>query len=271
MSSAFFSPYIPDFDLITYYAENNISFLSRISPWSKVFMLAAIVLLVTVNRSVVLLAGLYAVVLLLYLAARLPPRKLAAWSVIPALFVISLVGLIAWGEPGLPLFSCNLAGFTPVLTDNGAMLVISLILKAFIAVTFTLLFLMTTRYGHLAGMISRIFPAPLDQIFLMAYRFLSLTLAMTDSLFKSVYSRGGGLFSSLRMQGSMFAGIFALVFIRSLERGERVHKAMTARGFTGSYPVSGEVPLPGMAELTILVFAAVLLAEAVMSSPFRGW
>jgi cobalt/nickel transport system permease protein len=130
---------------------------------------------------------------------------------------------------------------------------------------------MTTRYQHFAGMISRIFPSPLDQIFLMAYRFLFLTLAMTAALFKSVRSRGGGLIHSLRMQGRLFAGIFALVFIRSFERGERVHKAMIARGFTGSYPLSGEVPRPKIAEYGLLVVTGALVTVAVILSPYRGW
>ena len=40
--------------------------------------------------------------------------------------------------------------------------------------------------------------------------------AMTDSLLKSVYTRGGGLLHSLRMQSRLFAGIFALVFTISV-------------------------------------------------------
>jgi cobalt/nickel transport system permease protein len=130
---------------------------------------------------------------------------------------------------------------------------------------------MTTRYLYLAGIISRVFPAPIDQIFLMAYRFLSLTLAMVAALLKSVRSRGGGLVHSLRMQGRIFGSVFALVFIRSFERGERVHKAMVARGFTGSYPVSGEVPRPGIFEYGFLVVTGALVMAAVITSPYRGW
>jgi cobalt/nickel transport system permease protein len=94
---------------------------------------------------------------------------------------------------------------------------------------------------------------------------------MTAALFKSVRSRGGGLMHSLRMQGRLFAGVFALVFIRSFERGERVHKAMTARGFTGSYPLSGEVPRPVIAEYVLLVVTGALVTVAVLLSPYRGW
>ena len=254
-----------------YYAENGNSFFSKISPWTKGCLLFFIVVLITVSRSLVLLLFLYFIVLLLYLLAGLPAGKLVSWYTLPVLFVLSLVGLMMWSEPGLPLFSWTFFGFTLALTDNGILLVTTLLVKALITVTFSLFFLMTTRYQHFAGIISRIFPAPLDQIFLLAYRFLFLTLAMTASLLKSVKARGGSLMHSLRVQSRLFAGVFALVIIRSFERGERVHKAMTARGFNGVYPLSGEVPRPGILEYGLLVVTGALVTVAVLLSSYRGW
>jgi len=271
MSSTSISPHIPDLNLITYFAETKKSVFTRMSPWTKGCLLVFVVLLVTVSRSLLLLIGLYIAVLLLYLIAGLPAGKLLAWYLLPAVFVLSLVGLLMWSEPGIPILSWTVGAFTLSLSDNGVLLVGTLLIKALITVTFSLFFLMTTRYQHFAGMISRIFPAPLDQIFLMAYRFLFLTLAMTSALFKSVRSRGGGLMHSLRMQGRLFAGVFTLIFIRSFERGERVHKAMIARGFTGSYPLSGEVPRPKIAEYGLLVVTGALVTVAVILSPYRGW
>jgi len=271
MSSPSLSPHIPDLDLITYYAEKDGALFSRVSPWTKAILLVFIILLVTVSRSLVLLGVLYCIVVLLYLIAGLPAGKLVAWYALPFLFVISLIGLMMWNEPGTPLLSLTLGSFTLVLTDNGVLLMATLLIKALISVTFSLFFLMTTRYRYFSAIISRIFPAPLDQIFLMAYRFLFLTLAMTASMFKSVRSRGGGLVHSMRMQGRIFAGVFALVLVRSFERGERVHKAMTARGFTGSYPRSGEVPLPGIAGYCLLAVTGAFVAALVILSPYRGW
>ena len=271
MSSTVFSPHIPDLDLITYYAEKQASFFSRVSPWTKFGSLIFIVLAITITRNLFLLMGLYAVVVALYMAARLPVRKLVAWYTLPLLFVVSLIGLMIWSEPGVPLASVSLWGFSLTLTDNGLLLIGTLTLKAFISVTFSLFFLMTTRYRHFAGMISRLFPSPLDQIFLMAYRFLFLTLSMIASMLKSVRSRGGGLIRSVRMQGRLFAGVFALVFIRSFERGERVHKAMTARGYTGSYASYEDVPRPALTGFALLFALGLLSCALVITSPYRGW
>jgi len=271
MSSAAFSPHIPDLDLITYYAEKQASFFSRVSPWTKFGCLIFLVLAITLTRNLAILLILYFVVVMLYMAARLPIQKLVAWYALPLLFVLSLVGLMIWSEPGVPLFTLSLAGFTLTLTDNGLLLLVTLTLKAFISVTFSLFFLMTTRYQYFAAMISRIFPSPLDQIFLMAYRFLFLTLSMTASVLKSVRSRGGGLMHSVRMQGRLFAGVFAHVFIRSFERGERVHKAMTARGYAGSYVSHGEVPRPALPGFALLAALVILSMALVITSPYRGW
>lgn len=266
MSPAPLSSHIPDFDLITYYAERQESFISKVSPWTKLALLAALVAVITISRSLPLLCACYIVVVLLYAGAGLPLDKLLAWYLLPLVFVVSLVGILMWNEPGQPLFSVGLSGFTLTLTSGGLLLFVTLLIKALISVTFSLFFLMTTRYQHLAAMIARVFPTPLDQIFLMAYRFLFLTLAMTASLLKSVRSRGGGLMHSIRMQGRLFAGIFALVFIRSFEQGERVHRAMTARGFSGSYSVYGAVPRPVLAEYLVLLVAGFAVAALAVLS-----
>ena len=138
MSSTSLSPHIPDLDLITFYAEKQGTVFSRVSPWTKACLLVFLVLLITVNRDLLLLAGLYIIVLALYLLAGLPGRKLAAWYALPVLFVVSLIGLMIWSEPGTPLFSLPLPGFTLTLTDNGMLLFITLLLKALITVTYSL-------------------------------------------------------------------------------------------------------------------------------------
>jgi cobalt/nickel transport system permease protein len=94
---------------------------------------------------------------------------------------------------------------------------------------------------------------------------------MIASILKAVRSRGGGLIHSISMQGRLFAEIFALVFIRSFERSERVHKAMIARGYSGSYGTATEVPGLRMSEyLFVGVSAALVLAVAFITPRFGG-
>lgn len=267
MSTSSLSDHIPDLNLITYYAETRQTWFSWLSPWTKFSLLFLIVLVVTLTRNFFILAGLYCVVLGTYAVARLPVRKLFAWYALPVIFVLSLAGIMAWNEPGTAIISFSIAGITFVLTNNGIMLMVILLLKALIVVTYSLFFLMTTRYQHFSAMIYRIFPFPVDQIFLMTYRFLFLTLAMIGSILKAVRSRGGGLIHSMSMQGRLFAEIFALVFIRSFERSERVHKAMIARGFSGSYGTAVEIPALRLSEY-LLVGISTTLVLALAFTPY---
>jgi cobalt/nickel transport system permease protein len=264
------SDHIPDLNLITFYAQNRQTVYSRVSPWTKLSLLILVIFFITISRNFFLIAGLYIFVLLTYRGAGLPVRKLFAWYALPAIFVLSFVGILAWSEPGHAIISFTLAGMPFMLTDNGIMLIALLLLKALTVVTWSLFFLMTTRYEHFAAIIYRIFPTPLDQIFLMAYRFLFLTLAMTASILKAVRSRGGGLIQSVRMQGRLFAEIFTMVFIRSFERSERVHKAMVARGFSGSYGTAVEIPALRVYEYVLIGLCTALVIAFTIRDPATG-
>lgn len=270
MTTTSLSDHIPDLNLITFYAQNRQTVFSRVSPWTKLSILILVSVFITVTKNIFLVAGLYILVLLVYRAAGLPIKNLFAWYALPAVFVLSFVSILAWSEPGHTIISFSLFTMPFTLTDNGILLIVLLLAKALTVVTWSLFFLMTTRYEHFAAMIDRIFPTPLDQIFLMAYRFLFLTLAMTASILKAVRSRGGGLIRSVRMQGKLFAEIFALVFIRSFERSERVHKAMVARGFSGSYGTAVEIPALHLYEYVLIGLCTALVIALAIRDPATG-
>ena len=58
------------------------------------------------------------------------------------------------------------------------------------------------------------------------------------------------------------------MFIRSYERGERIHQAMLARGFTGTMPMVAAArtgrPQSGLAALFIVAMWAVYLSSVVV-------
>jgi cobalt/nickel transport system permease protein len=246
------SGHIPDIDLITYYSEHNTTIFARMSPWTKAIALVIIVLFVTVVKSLVLIVLLYALVLAIFAAARLPVRKLFAWYTLPLFFVLSLVVLMIWNVPGRTLFSIGAFGYGVTLSDNGLLMLVQLSLKALISVTFSLFFLMTTKYNYFSTMIYRVFPSPIDQIFLMSYRFIFLTLKMVDAMAKALHSRGSGLIASAIKRSRLFAEVFALVFIRSYDRAERVSKAMESRGFNGRYMATTRIPPMRLADYAVI-------------------
>jgi cobalt/nickel transport system permease protein len=270
MSPSVISEHIPDIDLITAFAERQDTLFARASPWTKFILLILVILMITLTANLWVLACMYGAILATCRLAGLPLRKIVAWYAMPVVFVLSLVGILAWSQPGNPVIAIPVAGFVLTLTDQGILLVATLLLKALISVTFSLFFLMTTRYAQFSAMISRLFPSPLDQVFLLAYRFLFLTLAMVASMLKAARSRGGGIIRSLRAQGGLFAGIAGLVFIRSFERAERVQKAMTARGYNGTYAAHTALPAPGIGGYCLLGIAGLAVALTCWLVPHAG-
>ncbi len=254
------SPHIPDLDLITFYSEKGTSLFSRISPWTKALMLVLIIIFVSLDKSLILAVCLYLIVLAIYGSSGLPIKKLFQWYTMPLIFVLSLVLILMWNEPGNPIFSLSVPYFSLTLTDNGLLLLLTLLFKSLASVTYSLFFLMTTRYDYFSAMIYRVFPYPIDQIFLMSYRFIFITLKMVESMIKALRSRGGGLLKSARRQSKMFAEVFALTMIRSYDRADRVNKAMEARGFNGRYVAATRIPGIGAGEyFTMLVTATLMI------------
>ena len=207
---------------------------------------------------------LYILILGIYWASGSPVKKLFQWYLLPVMFVLSLVILLMWREPGHPLMSLWISGMSITLTDNGLLLVFRLLLKALISMTFSMFFLMTTRYAYLSTMIYRVFPSPIDQIFLMSYRFIFITLKMVNAMMKALKSRGGGLIKGMTRQSQMFAEIFALVFIRSYDRAERVNKAMEARGYSGKYIAATGIPRIGNAEYAFMMGILLIIAYQIL-------
>ncbi len=260
MSPLHRSSHIPDPNLITLYAERGASVLHRLDPRAKALALVWLVLFVTLARPAWLLVLAWAGTVVVYLLAGLPLRELLRWYTVPALFVLSLVVFLVWGEPGEPL----LAAGGLVLTTGGVALAVSLLTRALATVTFTLVVLMTTRYVHLAALASTVLPAPVDQVFLLSYRFLFTTLKLVDGLLRALRARGGGLARGVLTSTRLFAGIFALSFVRAYDRADRVGKAMAARGYSGRFASSEPLPPRSAVQLGAVAVGFAALALAVL-------
>ncbi len=260
--------HLPDPNMITLMAERGDSALHRMDPRAKVGALAWLVLLVTLAQSIWILLVAWAGAIAVYRLAGLPLRELLRWYILPAIFVLSLVVLLVWGEPGAVVVSAG--GLT--LTTGGVALAVSLLARALAAVTLTLAVLMTTRYAHVAGMAQRVLPAPLDQIFLLSYRFLFTTLGLLDDLLLALRARGGGLAKGITTRTRLFAGIFALSFLRAYDRADHVSRAMAARGYAGRFALAEPLPPPSRVQLAVvgLAFVALAVAAAAGLPGLRG-
>ncbi|MFC6872921.1 energy-coupling factor transporter transmembrane component T family protein [Halobellus marinus] len=247
------SNHVPDPRLITAYAEHRDGPLHRINPWTKVGVVGALVLAVTVVDSLAVLAGLYAVTLAVYGIAGLPYRRLGAWYTLPSLFLVSVAGPLAFLEPGTPVGGVLT---TPVgdlsVTWEGAALFGELTCRSLTVVTFALAATMTTRYADIAYLLGRLLPRPIDQIALLTYRFTFVMLETLEELVKAVLARGATL-TEFWTNRRTYARILGMTLLTAIERSERLVVSMDARGYDGDVTLYGDVPRPPRREVLAVV------------------
>lgn len=204
-------------------------------------------------------AGLVAAVVAL---ARVPAVTVVRRSVVETPFVVFAVLLpfIATGERtqvlGLSLSEAGLLGAWNLLAKGTLGVVAAIVLAA------------TTTPRDLLGGLDRLhLPRVLVTILAFMIRYAGVVTGDLQRMRVARESRGfrGGTLRHLRAEA---AGVGSL-FVRSYERGERVHQAMVARGYTGRMPslasAAATAPQWGAAALLPLASAAVASTAWVLA------
>jgi len=258
-----FSSHVPDFGMISHLAEQGNSPLHKANSHLKLTYLLLVVIAATSLQKIEYLLVLFFLTLVTYRAGSLPFRLLLQWYLIPVSFVLTIALLFIFNEPGTPIVS--LGSFPRIqLTYGGLSLLIRLLLRTLSVVTYSFSFIMTTKYAHLCAIANSILPTPVNTVFLLAYRFSFVIFEEVISLLKALSSRGGDLVRGLLTQTRIFGGIFAVAFIHSFDRAERIAKAMEARGFDGritTYSAPGKPSRAGLLYflLSVVAFLSVLV------------
>jgi cobalt/nickel transport system permease protein len=258
------SNHVPDPRLMTAMAEHHEGPFHRLSPWTKLGLLGALVVAVTVVNGVVPLVALYGAVLVAYVAANLPIRRLLGWYTLPALFVVSIGGPLLVMEPGTPIgpvLETPLGGLS--VTWAGATLVVELAARSMTVVTFVLATMMTTTYADVATVLDRLLPSPIDQVALLTYRFTFVMLETLEDLVKAAQSRGATL-STFWANRRLYARMLGMTMLAAIERSERLVASMEARGYDGRIAMSSEIPRPPLVELAAIAVAYLLVVGYVL-------
>lgn len=173
--------------------------------------------------------GIDAGLLLLAVAwSRVPFGYLAKRMVVEVPFVVFAVLLpfIAVGE------RTEFLGLT--VSQSGLESALSLLCKATLGVVGGLLLAATTEPRDIVAGLEGKLPAQLVQIMAMMVRYLDVT---SDQLRRMKIARESrGFVARNPTHWPVLAQGAGAFFVRSYERGERVHLAMLARGYTGSLP-----------------------------------
>ncbi|MFC4049164.1 cobalt ECF transporter T component CbiQ [Actinomadura syzygii] len=229
----------------------------RLPPQCKIVAVLAFVLLVVATpREGIWAFGLYAVLLAVVAAtARVPFLTVARRIVIEVPFVAFafLMPFVANGEKigvlGLRLSESGLWGAWNILAKGTLGVVASILLAA------------TTEPRLLLLGIERLrMPQLITQIATFMLRYGDVVTAELGRMKVARASRG---FEARDVRATrVLAKSIGALFLRSYERGERVHLAMVSRGYDGRMPVTHDV---GASAVQWTAAAALPLAAALVT------
>ena len=142
-------------------------------------------------------------------------------------------------KPGIPLFELDLALFTLTGTLEGLDFFISVLLKSWASVTAAVVLTATTPPLRLLEALRALrVPAVLVAIVMLMYRYLFVLVDEAQSLMRARTARSAAIGpksgGSLVWRAKSAGGMAGSLFIRTLDRSERIYMAMLARGYDGT-------------------------------------
>jgi len=180
---------------------------------------------------------LTAMVLAMAVASRLGIGFVQRRAALALPFTLAAVTAV-FSLPGRPLLTVRVLNWTLAPTDAGLVRFVSIVLRSWLSIQVAVILTASTTFPHLLqAMRSFRLPRVLVAVAGFAYRYL---FVIADEALRMMRARaarsaapdgrgGGSVFWRARVTGSMVGSLF----LRSLERSERIYSAMVARGYNG--------------------------------------
>lgn len=190
--------------------------------------------------------------------ARLPGRFLAARLTVIAPFVLFalLIPFVAGGD------QVEVLGLD--VSSDGLWAMWNILAKATLGATASIILAGTTELPDLIKGMGRLrVPPAITAIASFMIRYLEVVAAEMARMRTAMTARGYD--PRWLAQTRPIASSAGALFVRSYERGERVHSAMLARGFDGTLPDVDPTRATAREWSTVLVVAASSLAMAIVA------
>jgi len=205
--------------------------------------------------------GYFLLLCAVWVVAAIPPGWIAARSLIEAPFLVLAV-LLPFAEGGQRV---DVAGLS--LSVSGLLAGWNIVIKGTLGVLTSLTLAATTSPRDLLLGLQRLrVPGTVTTIATLMLRYVEVIVGEAKRMRVARISRGHDP-RLLWQAGATARGVGSL-FLRAYERGERVHLAMLARGWTRAMPVLGQTPAGRRQWLAGLLPVAVALLIAVAA---RWW
>jgi len=254
------------FDLTDQYRPRP-SFVHHLDPRGKVVLALAFIL--TAGLMPIGAWSGFAALLILALAASLASRLGLAFALRRSTIALpfALVALpLVFTVPGEVVYQTPLTGWT--ITAQGLERFLSLILRSWIAIQAAILLVAATPFADVLWALGALrVPRLLVATIGFMYRYFFVLADETARMLRARAARSaeteGRRKPSPLWQGGVAGAMVGSLFLRALERSERVHAAMLARGYNGQMPSLARRAIRRMDRLVIL--AALLLLVGLLA------
>jgi cobalt/nickel transport system permease protein len=149
------------------------------------------------------------------------------------------------------------------ITTTGLNVLGSVALKSFLSLLMLNILVLTTSIPSLLNALADLRVPPLLVAILSSmYRYLAVLIDEFEAMRRAALSRN--LLASRNWQRLVLGNMIGSLFIRTYERGDRIHQAMLARGYTGLPPVSSMPQMGKFDYLSIvLTFIIIFLGQFI--------
>ena len=173
-------------------------------------------------------------------------------------------------KPGDPLFDVSFGLFTLTATVDGMEFFASVLIKSWASVTAAVVLTSTTpAFQLLAALRALKIPQILVVVVMLMYRYLFVLVDEAQRMLRSRAARsaggGRGAGGSIVWRARSAGGMAGSLFIRTMDRTERIYMAMLARGYDGTIRQRETLPVSGHA-VAATVLALVLFASVAVSA-----
>jgi cobalt/nickel transport system permease protein len=199
------------------------------------------------------------------LVSKLSPMYTLRRSFVVLPFVLAALA-VPFTRDGPTLLRIPAVGWT--ISEPGLISFASILLRAWLAVQAAILLTATTRVSDLFWAMSALhIPRALVGIISFMYRYLFVVADEAARMLRARAARSaqgeGRARPPIRWQGKVAGSMVGHLFLRSLERSERVYAAMTSRGYDGKLRTFQKYRFTKKDFAFLLLSAAVLAAVPV--------
>lgn len=171
-------------------------------------------------------------------------------------------------KAGASLFEIDLALFSLTATREGLDFFVSVMLKSWSSVTAAVLLTSTTPPLRLLDALRALrMPAILVAIVMLMYRYLFVLVGEAQRLMRARAARSAAIGpksgGTLVWRAKAAGGMAGSLFIRTLDRSDRIYMAMLARGYDGTLRQQHTIPLERGALLSMLAMLSLFVVVAV--------